>query len=90
VVAPDDVNALWVNQNTWFSLGNFSKGFAETTYHFHSKDNGVYAFVIEGDVIINDIELNKRDAVGIYEADTISIKANSRAEILLIEVPMTF
>ncbi len=89
VAAPDDEQAVWINQDAWFSLGNMDEGF-ETTYTVKKNGNGVYAFVIEGDVTINDQPLSKRDAAGIWETDKISIKANSAAQILLIDVPMQF
>jgi redox-sensitive bicupin YhaK (pirin superfamily) len=89
VVAPDDANALWVNQDTWFSLGDIKKD--ETVqYDFHQKGSGVYAFVIEGDVTINGTALNKRDGLGISETEHLDIKASSNAEVLLIEVPLHF
>lgn len=87
VVAPDDNKAVWINQDAWFSLGKFDKDF-ETTYTIKKKDNGIYAFVLEGEININGETLGKRDALGICETNEISIKANSNAEILLIDVPM--
>ncbi len=88
VVAPDDVDAVWINQDAWFSLGNFSNGFI-SKYSIRKKGNGVYAFIIKGNISINNIELNERDGLGIDEIEEITIKADSDAEILLIEVPMT-
>ncbi len=88
VVAPNDNNAVWINQQAWFTLGNFDKG-VETTYNLHQKTSGVYVFVIKGDASINSIALNQRDGLGISEAETLTITADSDAEILLIEVPMT-
>ncbi len=87
VVAPDDANAVWINQDAWFSLANLSKGFT-VDYSIHKKDNGVYAFVIKGDVTINGIALNERDGLGISETDMLNITANSDTELLLIDVPM--
>lgn len=88
VVAPNDDNAVWINQDAWFSLANFSNGFINN-YTIHKKGNGVYAFVIKGKISVNSIELNERDGLGIDEIDEITIKADSDAELLLIEVPMT-
>jgi quercetin 2,3-dioxygenase len=48
----------------------------------------VYAFVLNGDVTINDIALNRRDGLGISETDSLSITADDNAEILLMEIPM--
>lgn len=87
VVAPDDANALWINQDAWFTLGNFEKGFS-SAYTVKRNTNGVYVFVIKGDVTINDIALNERDGLGVVETETLNIKADSDAEIFLIDVPM--
>jgi redox-sensitive bicupin YhaK (pirin superfamily) len=87
VVAPDDKNAVWINQDAWFSLGNFSKDFT-ATYRLHKEGNGVYAFILNGNVTINDQQLEARDGFGISETNAINIKAGSDAEILLVEVPM--
>jgi hypothetical protein len=48
----------------------------------------VYAFLLEGEAIINEIVLERRDGLGIIETDTLSINANTHAELLLMEVPM--
>ena len=82
-----DGDGLCINQDAWFVLGNFSKDFS-TDYTLNKNNNGVYAFVIEGDVTINGQKLNKRDGFGIWDTDKISITADTDAEILLIEVPM--
>lgn len=87
VVAPDNNEAVLINQDAWFSLGNFSKDF-RTSYDLRKEGNGVYAFVLEGAVTINGEPLNKRDALGVWETAKIEINANTDAAILLIEVPM--
>lgn len=87
VVAPDDEQAVWINQDAWFSLANLEAGI-EKTYQIKRKENGVYAFIIGGQVTINGEQLDARDGLGIWETDTINITANSNAEILLIDVPM--
>lgn len=76
-----------IYQNAWFSLGKLDKDFT-TSYQLKSTGNGVYAFVLEGDVTVNDIQLNRRDGLGIKDAETLNIKANTDAEILLMEVPV--
>lgn len=87
VVAPDDTSAVWINQDAWFSLGNFSKDF-QTSYTIKKEGNGVYVFVINGEVTANGNTLQKRDAIGISGTEIVEIKANTNAEILLIDVPM--
>jgi redox-sensitive bicupin YhaK (pirin superfamily) len=89
VVAPDNKDAIFINQDAWFSLGNFSKGFT-IDYPIKKSGNGVYVFVLSGDVTINDQSLETRDGLGIWETETLKISASTEAEILLIEVPMRF
>lgn len=88
VVAPDDEQAVWINQQAWFTLGSLEQGVA-TNYNIKQNGNGVYAFLIEGSATVNGIALNRRDAIGIWETDTLNIEATSNAEILLIDVPMS-
>ena len=80
-------DGMWIHQDAWFHLGNLQKGF-ETEYMLKKKGNGVYAFLIEGDATVNDMPLHKRDALGMTDTELISIRADSDAEVLLIEVPM--
>lgn len=88
VLSPNKADdGVWVYQDAWFHLGNLSSG-TELTYNVKKKGNGVYAFLLEGDATVATISLNKRDAVGITEVDSFTVKANSNAKILLMEVPM--
>lgn len=87
VVAPDDKNALWINQDSWFTLSDLDKA-TTITYDFHMKDSGVYVFLIDGNILINSHELAKRDAIGVTEADQVQIEATNNAQLLLVEVPM--
>jgi len=88
VVSPDKGDdSLWINQDAWFSLGSLSKQ-AVVEYSLKKPGNGVYAFIIQGDVTIDGITLNRRDGLGIWESEKISMVAASDAEVLLMEVPM--
>ena len=89
VVSPigTDDTGVQIHQDAWFSLGKLDKDFT-TVYDLKKKENGVYAFVIEGDVTINGQKLNRRDGLGITELDQLEIKADNDAELLLMEVPV--
>jgi redox-sensitive bicupin YhaK (pirin superfamily) len=89
VVSPLGTNdgGVQLHQDAWFHLGKLDKGTA-LTYEIKKKGNGIYAFVLEGDATINEIALNRRDGLGLSETETLSIKADNNAEILLMEVPM--
>ncbi len=84
---PDDAG-VWIHQNAWFHIGKMDKDFS-VQYQLKDKTNGVYAFVLNGDMTINEQALNKRDGLGIWDVESLDIKSNSEdAEILLMEVPM--
>ena len=81
-------DGIWIYQNAWFHMGYFEKG-SEFTYELKNMSNGIYAFVLEGDITIEKQSLNKRDGFGIWDILSISIKVDSNAKLLLMEVPMT-
>jgi quercetin 2,3-dioxygenase len=87
VVAPNDPAAVYIHQDAWFLLGDFQEGFT-TGYTVNKTGNGVYAFVLEGEATINGHKLGKRDALGVWETETLEIKADTATQLLLIEVPM--
>jgi redox-sensitive bicupin YhaK (pirin superfamily) len=79
---------IWIHQDAWFHLGKFDEGLS-STYNIKKEGNGVYAFIIDGEVNINGETLGKRDGMGIIEASELTVRANTKAEILLMEVPMS-
>jgi redox-sensitive bicupin YhaK (pirin superfamily) len=88
VVSPvADGDAMWINQDAFFSLGSFEE---ETVVEYAIKHpgNGAYVFVIEGEAHIDESVLNKRDAAGIVDADKFVINAAKGSKILVIDVPM--
>ena len=88
VVSPNkEDNAVWINQDAWFSLGNIEKDLS-LDYRLHASNNGIYIFVLEGNISVEGKELGERDALGIYETDLVKVKANSYAKVLIIEIPM--
>ena len=89
ILSPNQDDAgVWIHQDAWFHLGSFDKDF-KMDYKIKKQGNGVYAFVLKGEIAINGIALNQRDGLGIWDTDKFEITANSQdAEILLMEVPM--
>ena len=87
LVSPKDkqvVGSLPINQQGYISMIDLDKGF-ETAYDLK---NGAYFFLIEGEVLIEDENLEKRDAIGIIEKKKVYIKANKSSKLLIIDVPM--
>lgn len=88
IVAPDKPNeALLINQDAWFSLGTLQKG-TTIEYALRNHANGVYVFVIDGEVTVNELKLEKRDGLGVWESKQVTLVADNDAEVLLMEVPM--
>jgi hypothetical protein len=83
---PND-EGVWIYQKAWFHLGRFDKGFG-AGYNIKAEGNGVYAFILSGNITIMDNELNSRDGMGIWNTENFTIKANADSEFLLMEVPM--
>ncbi len=84
---PGTDRGLWIYQQAWFSIGELTKG-SDHIYHFRSPHSfGVYIFVIEGTVVVEGQELQRRDGQGIYDTQTFGIKIKEDAKVLFIEVP---
>lgn len=79
---------VWIHQDAWFSMGSFEENI-EVEYNLNNKENGIYLFILEGDVTINDTSsLSKRDGMGLWQTENIKVKSNNKSKVLLMEVPM--
>ena len=87
VVSPEDEEAVWINQDAYFSLGKFEAG-KTVDYEIQKNGNGAYIFVLEGKVEVAGEVYDKRDAVGVWDTDKVNIKAAENANFLVIDVPM--
>jgi hypothetical protein len=88
ILSPNAEDAgVWIHQYAWFHLAKFDKE-VTTTYILKKEGNGVYAFILSGNVTINGQELETRDGLGIWDINSLDIKATSDAEFLLMEIPM--
>ena len=88
VLSPNEnEEGVWIHQDAWFHMGDLDKD-VELDYIMKKQGNGVYAFLLSGEVEINGNLLATRDGFGIWDVDSIHIKAHSKSEILLMEVPM--
>ncbi len=88
LISPDnDGRALFINQDAIFSMGNFNAG-QTINYTLKSDQNGVYIFVLEGSINIDEQIVNKRDALGVYDVGSFTIQTEAQSNLLIIEVPM--
>jgi quercetin 2,3-dioxygenase len=84
---PDD-QGVWIHQDAWFHLGKFDRD-AATAYQIKKKGNGIYVFILDGQVEIAGQKLTKRDGFGIWNTDKIELKSLEKSRVLLMEVPMS-
>ena len=90
LVSPNKEDAgTWIYQNAWISIVDLSQEHS-LNYSLHLPNNGVYIMAIEGQHQIGEQTLNKRDAIGISECETIHINNIQPGRLLLVEVPMIF
>lgn len=78
---------LKINQDVKISRIDLSEN-NEFNYKLKSESHGVYVMVIEGETLIENENLKKRDAIGIYNSSNFLIKAKKNSALLFIEVPM--
>ncbi len=89
LVAPTGTpgDALTINQDAWIYRVNLEEG-KSLTHRLKAAGNGIYAFLLSGSLTIEGQSLQKRDALGIWDTDTVEFSALQASDLLLIEVPM--
>jgi redox-sensitive bicupin YhaK (pirin superfamily) len=89
ILSPDKSDeGVWIYQDAWFHLAEFDNDI-ESEYLLKNPENGLYVFVIEGSINIDENLLQKRDGIGITEAKEVKIKSTETGtKVLLMEVPM--
>ena len=78
---------VWIHQDAWMHILDADQD-QSFDYVLQSPENGVYLIVIEGEVEVDNQTLFRRDAIGIWETDNLTIKTKTDAELLLVQVPM--
>ncbi|WP_394350959.1 pirin family protein [Poritiphilus flavus] len=79
---------VWIHQNAWFNMTFLEAGKSLNYQLKDAENNGVYAFVINGELTLNGQKLSKRDGFGLWDLEELEITADSDTELLLMEVPM--
>ena len=88
ILSPNPADqGVWIHQDAWFHLGKFQNGTGDT-YRLKQVGNGVYAFVLEGSIVLGGQVLDKRDGFGLWDADSFEMTAITDSKVLLMEVPM--
>jgi redox-sensitive bicupin YhaK (pirin superfamily) len=90
LVTPDnskEEGALWIQQDAFISTINLN-GESSYDYKIRIPGNGVFIMVIDGKTNVAGCHLNLRDAIAVYDTDSVGLKSTENAKILFIEVPM--
>lgn len=83
---PED-EGVWIHQNAWFFMGNFDDS-QKTSYKLKAKENGVYLFVISGEIKLNETVLEQRDAIAVFDCEEFQIEIIQDAKILIMDIPL--
>lgn len=88
ILSPDpDDQGVWIHQQAWFHMGDFDSG-SSATYSIRGKGNGLYVFVLDGEVDVAGESLSDRDGLGIWNTDEVHFEAKSNSRLLIMEIPM--
>jgi quercetin 2,3-dioxygenase len=88
ILSPNPADSgVWIHQQAWFHLADLSSG-SEHTYPLKDNRNGLYVFVLKGNIQVGENILEDRDGLGLLECDEVSFKPISDTELLLMEVPI--
>ncbi len=88
VITPKKQNgSMSIHQDAYLYLGKFRKN-NSFIYQLSHSQHGVFVFVIEGRIKINEEFLHKNDAIGAEGFSDITILFQDNSDILLLEIPM--
>lgn len=88
ILSPNPTDAgVWIHQDAWFHITQLEKG-KELEYKLKKSGNGIYTFVLSGEIQVDTAKLSSRDALGVWDTNELNYAAISDAEILVMEVPM--
>lgn len=88
ILSPNaDSQGVWIHQEAWFHIGLFDANY-KSTYTIHKKGNGLYLFIIEGEIEVDGQRLESRDGYGIWDVNDIHVTAITSSRILVMEVPI--
>lgn len=79
-------NFLFINQNAKIYLGKFD--IEERFSYKLDKNRGFFAFVIDGECLVDGDKISKRDSIEIEGMDKIDILTKKNLYLMIIDVPL--
>ncbi|WP_242919284.1 pirin family protein [Pontibacter liquoris] len=80
-------DVVFMNSNSTVYYGNFKEGHEFIFQTFKIRKTLIY--VTEGDLLVNNVELEKHDQIRLEDQDIVTLHANSDTSFMLIDVPAT-
>ncbi|MCR5887287.1 pirin family protein [Hymenobacter sp. J193] len=88
IVSNDEGTAhCWINQNARLSLGYFEAG-QQLRYPLKPLNKAVFVFVMDGSLMVNGQAIGKRDSIGLWDTDLVSIECPAESRFIIIEAPI--
>lgn len=88
VLSPEGGDAVQVHQDANIYVASLDAGVE--VIHKLGPNRGGYLYLIEGDVSLDDYDLDTGDAAKITHQDDLTIIAQAQSELILVDVPMEF
>jgi len=87
IVSPNPSNdQISISQNVRMSIGEFDTD-SIINYAMNGANKGAYIIVLEGSITVGEVELEKRDAIGVTETESVTINTTeNQTMVLIIEV----
>ncbi|GAA4371983.1 pirin family protein [Hymenobacter koreensis] len=77
----------WINQNAKLSLGYFEAG-QQLTYALNPTNKAVFVFLMDGALTVNGETIERRDSIGLWETDAVTIECRAESRFIVIEAPI--
>lgn len=88
IISPKgDESSLWIHQDAWMYVGDYQNP-QEVNYQLKNPDHGVFVFLIDGQLSIDENTINRRDSIGVWATPHVEIQIKEKSKFLLIEIPM--
>lgn len=78
---------VWIYQDAWFFLSYLEPN-EEFEYKIKKSGNGLYVFVLDGEIVVDNNKLDTRDGLGIEEFEKVMFKSLKKSKSLIMEIPM--
>ena len=79
--------SLSINQDAYFYRTSLNEN-NEISYSVKTPGNGIYIYVITGEIEVADETLGRRDALGLEDLVDIKLRALKDSDVLIIEIPL--